>query len=50
MNDNVNRGNSTIKTKRLVWKIKVGVYSPVLINQLKIKTESKLWKIKVILN
>ncbi len=50
MNININRGNSTVKIKNLVWMVKVGVYSPVLINQLKIKTESKLWKIKVILN
>ncbi len=50
MNDNVNRGNSTVKIKSLVWKVKVGVYSPILINQLKKKTETKLWKIKVILN
>ncbi len=50
MNININRGNSTVKIKSLVWKVKVGVYSPVLINQLIIKTESKPWKIKVILN
>lgn len=50
MDNNVNRGNSIVKTKNLVWEIKVGVYSPVLINQLEKKTETKPWGIKVILN
>jgi len=50
MNKNVDRGNSIIKTKDPVWKIKVGVGSRMLINQFSIDTETKLWEIKVILN
>jgi len=50
MNNNVNRGNSTVKTKNLVWEIKVGIYSPVLIDRHTKNLESKPWKFKVILN
>ena len=50
MNQSVNRGNSIVKMKSSVWEIKVGVYSPVSINQLRKKAETKLWEIKVILN
>ena len=50
MNDNVNRGNSVVKIKNTVWQIKVGVYSPGLIRQHPTKTETKPWKIKVVLN
>jgi hypothetical protein len=50
MNNNVNRGNSIVKTKNMVWEIKIGVYSPVLISQHTKNLESKPWEIKVILN
>jgi hypothetical protein len=50
MNENVNRGNPPVKMKQIVWKIKVGVFSPVLIEQPGKETETKIWEIKVILN
>ncbi len=50
MNKNVDRGNSITKTKKPVWKIKVGVSSRMLATQFSINTETKLWEIKVILN
>jgi len=50
MNDNVNKGNSMVKTKKSVWEVKIGIYSPLLILQSKKKTEAKIWKTKVILN
>lgn len=50
MSENINRGNSTIKIKNLVWEVKVGINSSKLIHQHQKFSESKLWKIKVILN
>ena len=50
MNDNVNRGNSIVKIKNTVWQIKVGVYTSGLVRQHPTKTETKPWKIKVVLN
>lgn len=50
MNQKVNRKSLITKEKSSVWKIKVGVLSPVLKDNLKLKMETKLWKIKVILN
>ena len=50
MNNNSNKGNLTITIQNIVWKAKVGISYPALQNQLANKTETKLWKIKVILN
>ena len=49
MNDK-NRETPLVKMMRPVWKIEIGVYSPLLIHQTKKETEIKLWKTKVILN
>ena len=50
MSENVSRGNSKLKIKSRVWEIKVGVFSPELIRQHRKNSDTKLWKIKVILN
>ncbi len=49
MSKNSNRGNLMIKIKRTVWVVKVGIYSSGFINEHH-KSESKPWKIKVVLN
>ena len=50
MKENVSRGHPIVKKKRAVWEIKVGVYSPNLIDLPRRKTETKTWDIKIILN
>jgi hypothetical protein len=50
MKENVSRGGPIVKKKRAVWEIKAGVYSPNLINRSRMKTETKTWDIKIILN
>lgn len=50
MKENVSNGGSIVKMKRAVWKIKVGVYSSNLTDLSGMKTETKIWDIKIILN
>jgi hypothetical protein len=50
MKENVSRESSSVKKKRAVWEIKVGIFSPNLIDRSRMKTETKTWDIKVILN
>ena len=50
MKQNVNEGESITKKRGPVWKVKVGVFSPVFIGSRIRKIESKFWKFKEILN
>jgi hypothetical protein len=50
MKENVSGGRPIVKMKRAVWEVKAGVYSPNLIDRSRMKTETKTWDIKVILN
>ena len=50
MKQNVNKSGLITKIKEPVWKIKVGVHSPISDENKNRKSEAKLWKIKVILN
>ena len=50
MSQKVNRKHFVIKDKISVWNVKVGVLSPVASDHRKIKMETKVWEIKVIMN
>ncbi len=50
MNKNSEKANTTIKLKKSVWKVKIGVDINLLANNYNLEPETKLWEIKVILN
>jgi hypothetical protein len=50
MKQNVNKSESITKQKGSVWKLKVEILSPILDRSGNGEIETKLWKIKVILN
>lgn len=49
-NQNIDNSGAITKKKGLVWRIKVGVYFPIVDRLQDQETETKLWEIKVILN
>ena len=50
MRQNVKKGGLIMKMKNPTWKVKVGVQTLAFDNSQNRKAETKLWKIKVILN
>lgn len=50
MKQNVNKSGLIMKMKNPTWKVKVGIQTLTFDNSQNRKVETKLWKIKVILN
>lgn len=49
MSQNINKNRLVTKRKGPVWKAKVGIYSPLVVEG-QVRMETRLWKIKEILN